>query len=56
MLISAGSSDTSSVPGETILPSLVPTTTDQRPSILKGMNNVEGQWAYKIPFAIQWVW
>ncbi|KAK2027047.1 alpha glucoside transporter [Colletotrichum zoysiae] len=24
--------------------------------VLKGLVDVEGQWSYKIPFAIQWVW
>jgi MFS transporter, SP family, general alpha glucoside:H+ symporter len=24
--------------------------------ILKGLMNIEGQWGYRIPFALQWIW
>ncbi|CAK7216577.1 hypothetical protein SCUCBS95973_002854 [Sporothrix curviconia] len=24
--------------------------------VLRGVTNVQGQWAYRIPFAVQWVW
>lgn len=24
--------------------------------VLKGLLNLDGQWAYRIPFAIQWIW